>query len=134
MSFHRIFALTSLLVAGVVFAGCGKSADKAVTSSPAGTKAASDGHSHEGWWCSEHGVPEEVCALCDTTLVADFKAKGDWCDKHNRPDSQCFVCHPEKEAEFAALYEAKMGKKPPKPSDDGHDHGHDHEHEDEKKS
>ena len=69
-----------------------------------------------------------LCAI--PRLVADFKAKGDWCEKHNRPDSQCFVCHPEKEAEFAALYEAKMGEKPPKPSDDGHDH----EHEDEKKS
>ena len=50
---------------------------------------------------------------------ADFKAKNDWCEKHNRPDSQCFVCHPEKEAEFAALYEAKFGKKPPKPEADG---------------
>ena len=55
------------------------------------------------------------CALCNSKLVADFKAKGDWCEKHNRPDSQCFICHPEKEAEFAALYEAKYGKKPPKP-------------------
>jgi nitrous oxide reductase accessory protein NosL len=134
MSFRKLFALTALLIAGVAFAGCGKSADKAATSGSAGTKVAADGHSHEGWWCSEHGVPEDVCALCDTSLVADFKAKGDWCDKHNRPDSQCFICHPEKEAEFAALYEAKMGKKPPKPSDDGHDHSHDHEHEDEKKS
>ena len=129
MSFRRIFALAALLAVSVTSTACDK-ADKAVTSSPAGTKEASDGHSHEGWWCSEHGVPEEVCALCDTSLVADFKAKGDWCDKHNRPDSQCFVCHPEKEAEFAALYEAKIGEKPPKPTD----HGHDHEHEDEKKS
>lgn len=30
------------------------------------------------------------------------------------PDSQCFICHPEKEAEFAADYEARYGKKPPK--------------------
>ena len=72
-------------------------------------------HSHEGWWCDEHGVPEEECAQCHVKLVAGFKAKGDWCEKHNRPDSQCFICHPEKEAEYAALYEAKYGKKPPKP-------------------
>jgi hypothetical protein len=63
-------------------------------------------------------VPEEVCAQCNVKLVADFKAKNDWCEKHNRPDSQCFVCHPEKEAEFAALYEAKFGKNPPKPEAD----------------
>ena len=58
-------------------------------------------------------------------LVADFKAQGDWCKEHDRPDSQCFVCHPEKEAEFAAQYEAKYGKQPPKPEDDGHDHAYD---------
>jgi hypothetical protein len=59
-------------------------------------------------------VCRKTCAQCDTTLVAGFKAMGDWCEKHNRPDSQCFICHPEKEAEFAALYEAKYGKSPPK--------------------
>jgi hypothetical protein len=34
---------------------------------------------------------------------------------HDCPDSQCFACHPELEAKFAAQYEAKFGKKPPKP-------------------
>jgi hypothetical protein len=52
-------------------------------------------------------------------LVAKFKADGDWCKQHDRPDSQCFVCHPEREAEFAAQYEAKYGKKPPKPDSEG---------------
>jgi hypothetical protein len=61
-------------------------------------------------------VPEQICALCDTKLIADFKAKGDWCKEHDRPDSQCFTCHPELESEFAAEYEAKYGKKPPKPA------------------
>ncbi|MBX9792621.1 MAG: hypothetical protein K2Y37_27285 [Pirellulales bacterium] len=61
-------------------------------------------------------------------LAANFKAKGDWCKDHDRPESQCFVCHPEKETEFAAQYEAKYGKKPPKPhGDEGDDHDHDHE-------
>src|SRR5262249_15633721 len=87
-----------------------------------GAKAAAAGHTHEGWWCAEHGVPEEVCAQCDTKLIADFKAKGDWCEKHNRPDSQCFICHPEKETEFAALYEAKYGEKPPKPEAEDAEH------------
>jgi hypothetical protein len=90
--------------------------------------AADDEHSHDGWWCPEHGVPEEICALCDTSLVADFKAKSDWCDEHNRPDSQCFICHPEKQAEFAALYEAKYGHAPPDMTADGGEH-HDHEHD-----
>lgn len=78
---------------------------------------ASGDHDHSGWWCNEHGVPEEECALCKTSLIADFKAKGDWCDEHNRPDSQCFIHHPENLAKFAARYEAKYGKQPPKPTE-----------------
>jgi hypothetical protein len=74
-------------------------------------------HDHSGWWCPEHGVPEDVCTRCDSRLIADFQDKGDWCDEHERPDSQCFRCHPELEAKFAARYEAKYGNKPPKPSD-----------------
>lgn len=73
------------------------------------------GHSHDGWWCDEHGVPEEVCAQCNSKLAAEFQRKGDWCKKHDRPDSQCFRCHPELQAKFAAQYEAKFGKKPPTP-------------------
>lgn len=72
-------------------------------------------HVHGAWWCDEHGVPEEVCARCNSKVAADFQRKGDWCKDHERPDSQCFVCHPELEARFANQYEAKYGKKPPKP-------------------
>lgn len=72
------------------------------------------GHDHSGWWCPEHGVPEEECALCDTTLVASYKADGDWCEEHNRPDSHCFLCDPSKFETFAARYEAKYGEEPPK--------------------
>jgi cobalt-zinc-cadmium efflux system membrane fusion protein len=39
----------------------------------------------------------------------------DWCAEHLVPESQCFVCHPELEGKFSAQYEAKYGKKPPKP-------------------
>jgi hypothetical protein len=78
-------------------------------------QVASGKHAHGEWWCNEHGVPEEICALCSPKVAADFKAKGDWCREHDRPDSQCFICHPEKETEYAALYEAKYGIKPPKP-------------------
>ncbi len=87
---------------------------------PPATVAAADdkgdkkAHSHDGWWCDEHGVPEEVCGQCNSKLAAEFQKKGDWCKTHECPDSQCFVCHPELEAKFAARYEAKYGTPPPK--------------------
>jgi cobalt-zinc-cadmium efflux system membrane fusion protein len=115
----KSFALLCALAASCVV-GCAQSA-----STPPEAAVAEAGHKHDGWWCDEHGVPEEVCALCNTKLVADFKAKGDWCKEHDRPDSQCFVCHPEKEAEFAAQYEAKYGKQPPKPEAEAHEHAAD---------
>jgi|EndMetStandDraft_3_1072993.scaffolds.fasta_scaffold136882_2 hypothetical protein len=122
MSQKITYAAALIAALSFLAIGCGKPA--------ADTHAVSHEHSHEhehghdGWWCNEHGVPEEVCALCDVKLAADFKAKGDWCKEHDRPDSQCFICHPEKEAEFAAQYEAKYGKKPPKPDADGGKHEH----------
>jgi cobalt-zinc-cadmium efflux system membrane fusion protein len=118
MSIKGGLVLGMVVLAGWALAGCGKTVgveeEPVPVGAPAEAKAA-----HGEWWCDEHGVPEEVCALCDTKLVADFKAKGDWCDAHQRPDSQCFKCHPEKQAEFAAQYEAKYGKQPPKPTDNG---------------
>lgn len=71
---------------------------------------------HSGWWCVEHGIPEEVCSLCNSKVAAEFQKKGDWCQQHDRADSQCFVCHPELAAKFAAQYEAKYGEQPPKPA------------------
>ena len=96
-----------------VFAGCNQTANNAGPAKQVATEDPSQG----GWWCVEHGVPEDVCARCTISLAADFKAKNDWCQQHDRPDSQCFVCHPEKQAEFAAQYEAKYGKQPPKPTE-----------------
>jgi len=113
MSVKKLSILSVLLL---VAAASGLVGCKQETENAAATTQVSDEHNHEGWWCSEHGVPEEVCALCSTRIAAEFKAKGDWCQEHDRPESQCFVCHPEKEAEFAALYEAKFGKQPPKPT------------------
>jgi cobalt-zinc-cadmium efflux system membrane fusion protein len=113
---RKWIALTALFsLASVGLLGCGASAETATDDQAEahGTEVA--GHTHGGWWCNEHGVPEEECALCDPKLVADFKANGDWCTMHERPDSQCFACHPEHEAEYAAKYEAKYGKQPPKP-------------------
>lgn len=133
----KMTMLTACLGASVGLSGCGKATEKAApadVNSTATSETSHDDHSHDGWWCPEHGVPEEICAQCSATVAADLKAKGDWCQEHDRPDSQCFLCNPEKEAEFAAQYEAKFGEKPPKPTaeagdHDGHDHeGHDHEH------
>jgi hypothetical protein len=101
--------LLSLVSVGGL-AGCGKPP----SIEPPGAQV-SNVHKHDGWWCDEHGVPEEICAQCNTKVAGDFKAKGDWCKEHDRPDSQCFVCHPDLERAFAAQYEAKYGKKPPKP-------------------
>jgi hypothetical protein len=110
-------ALTLFLATAI---GCAQSTDVKSTSAdpPAENTAAAEtahGHDHSGWWCPEHGVPEEECGLCDAKLAAEMQRKGDWCKQHDRPDSQCFICHPELEATFAARYEAKYGKQPPKP-------------------
>jgi hypothetical protein len=123
MLVKQMMAYGVLMVAGLIVVGCSKSPEQMPTAGAPARAGASEGHSHDGWWCNEHGVPEDVCARCNAKLVADFKAKADWCKEHERPDSQCFICHPEKEDEFAARYEAKYGKKPPKPQA-----GEEHEH------
>lgn len=117
------------LTLALTLSGCGTSPNNAgPAATPPVTASDEVGHSHDGWWCNEHGVPEEVCAQCSTKLAAEFKAQGDWCDEHDVPESQCFVCHPEEEQKFAAQYEAKYGKQPPARDDSAHsheEHGHD---------
>ena len=119
--FEMRFAFLILL--SVALAGCGRSQPLPVEKNAVNQAAT---HTHAGWWCDEHGMPEDVCAQCNTKVAADFKRKGDWCSEHDRPESQCFVCHPELEAKFAEQYEAKYGKKPPKPESEpgGSEHHH----------
>lgn len=124
-SMVRNFAMLPLLALATMLGGCSSEAGKDTKAQgggkgSGGTEVASSSNepAHGGWWCNEHGVPEEVCARCDTSLVADFKAKKDWCKEHDRPESQCFICHPKLEAKFAAQYEAKYGKAPPKPEEE----------------
>ncbi|MBX7165956.1 MAG: RND transporter [Pirellulales bacterium] len=132
MSKNYWLALLVACGATGVSVGCNKTdSTQAPTGAPAGKTSEADGHVHGEWWCDEHGVPEEICAQCSIEVANDLKAKGDWCKEHDRPDSQCFICHPEKETQFAAQYEAKYGKKPPKPKLEGGDE-HDHEHEEKK--
>ncbi len=109
-----VFGLLSLSM--IALSGC--SNGETATEEAAGPAAATNVDlSHGGWWCVEHGVPEEECALCDKTLVAKFKEAGDWCEEHDRPESQCFICSPARFDKFAARYEAKTGHKPPKPEE-----------------
>lgn len=131
---NKTFLSVGAVTLVMAFAGCGQTerpqtpksgatiADSGDADHAAGADAEHDrghkhsaAHDHSGWWCDEHGVPEEECGQCNAKLAAAFQKKGDWCQEHDRPDSQCFICHPEKEAEFAAKYEARFGKKPPKP-------------------
>lgn len=113
---HRVgmfAAITLLCVTAVGFAGCTKTENAATSAS---SKSGVD-QSHGGWWCVEHGVPEGECARCDKSLVAKFKESGDWCKEHDRPESQCFICGPKRFDKFAAVYEAKTGSQPPKPTE-----------------
>lgn len=123
---HPIPTIAFALFAMAAFLGCGAHTATVPESKTTTQRSNNTGdndtqattthsHDHSGWWCTEHGVPEEVCALCNSKIAAEFQKKGDWCKDHDRPDSQCFICHPELEEKFAAQYEAKFGKKPPKP-------------------
>ena len=107
------------LVLATALLGCNSESKPSAAGTAHGTptadKTAETAAKHDGWWCVEHGIPEGICAQCSPKVAAEFKAKKDWSKEHDRPESQCFICHPELEATFAAQYEAKYGKKPPKP-------------------
>ncbi|QDU59915.1 hypothetical protein Pan216_07480 [Planctomycetes bacterium Pan216] len=127
-SWQRMIALGVTGMASVMFVGCGGSTTESTGSAAGEAEEHQHAHEHDhahgesehsqgGWWCVEHGVPEEVCTRCSPQLAAAFQKKGDWCEEHSLPDSQCFTCNPELEAKFAAQYEAKFGYKPPKPTE-----------------
>jgi len=111
--FSQTAVLSLVAAVALLASGCGQKA-----SEPSGdsTPVAETGHDdHGGWWCAEHGIPEEECSMCSAKAADDFKAKGDWCEEHNRAESQCFKCDPSRAEKFAKLYEAKFGHQPPKP-------------------
>src|SRR5207302_250231 len=72
---------------------------------------------HEGWWCQEHGVPEEICSICmsEASAKKKYKDNGDWCKEHNRAESQCFKCDPTRYKKFEDMFIAKYNKKPEPP-------------------
>jgi len=110
----RSVGLAFLAAVAVVIGGCGqpKGGDAKAKDKPTEV-AQKKGHDHSGWWCAEHGVPEEMCSACSDKVAKELKAKGDWCDKHDRAMSQCFICDPKAKEKFAAMYRAKYGKEPP---------------------
>lgn len=115
----RMLLLNLLTLAAIAQSGCGASTSNPQAQDKASSPAPVATADHDGWWCAEHGIPEDRCAQCSAQVAAECKSKGDWCSQHDRPDSQCFVCHPEQAKQFAALYEAKFGKAPPPRDDEG---------------
>jgi hypothetical protein len=119
--FKRSAMCGVLLAFAVMATGCGQqskdSGSTPVSEASQAEPADGDGHDHSGWWCVEHGIPEEECSLCSTRAAAKFKEKGDWCEEHNRAESQCFQCDPSRAEKFVKLYEAKFGEKPPLPTE-----------------
>ena len=108
----RLGFFSLLATSGLVLSGCGGAGAKGPERNTAATPA-TDTCAVAGW-CTEHGVPEDICAQCNAKVAAEYQQKGDWCKEHNRPESQCFLCNPKLEAKFAAEYEAKYGRQPPK--------------------
>jgi hypothetical protein len=106
-----LMLVLSMTVA-VVAAGC--TADTKGSQKQA--KAKTDPTNGHGWWCAEHGIPEDICGLCNQTYRDQKKAEGDWCEEHNRLKSQCFKCDPSLyEKVFEPMYVAHYGKKPERP-------------------
>lgn len=115
-----VASLTMLGFLAMLASGCSQQATESGAPTGEVSEASHDDHDHDhgGWWCAEHGVPEEECSLCSTDAAEACKAKGDWCEEHGRAESQCFLCDPTRAEKFSKLYVAKFGTKPPK-SEDG---------------
>lgn len=113
---HSLFGIVGLML-GVLVIGCDKPAGSASQASSAPTPSAKKVDDHSGWWCDEHGMPEEVCDLCSKKYREAEKAKGNWCE-HDRVKSSCFKCNPAAKEKWAKEYEARYGKKPPEPEAD----------------
>ena len=118
-TFKQSGLLPFIVSVAVCAGGCGQQAhdssgDTTVADVSHDDQPAQEDASHGGWWCVEHGIPEEQCSMCSSKAADAFKAKDDWCEDHNRAESQCFICDPSRAEKFAKLYEAKVGRKPPK--------------------
>lgn len=106
----------------VLAGGCGKatqtdSAKGTEKEKPVAQNTGDPPGDHSGWWCPEHGLPEEVCDLCSRKFREAEKAKGNWCE-HNRVKTSCFKCNPGLKEKYAAEYKAKFQKEPPPTEED----------------
>lgn len=120
-----VFAAVAMLTTGCGDKGgaSGDAKGKDKTVAKAGDdKKAEEKDKHSGWWCDEHGIPEEVCDLCSKKFRDAEKAKGNWCE-HNRVKTSCFKCNPGLREKYAAEYKAKYGKEPPPMEDEKKDEG-----------
>jgi hypothetical protein len=113
---HWARSAVALLAIAVLVVGCARQEDKGGQAKDKETPVAEKGK-HDGWWCDEHGIPEEECSMCSAKVAKECKAKGDWCQEHDRAKSQCFICDPSLREKYAARYRAKYGKEPPPPED-----------------
>ena len=82
------------------------------TGTASGTASGTMQVKDDGWWCPEHGIPEEECLLC-LKGEAELKKANDWCPEHEQAKSQCFGCDPKKQEFYALKYKAKFGTEPP---------------------
>lgn len=74
------------LIAGSIFI---LSAIAVTTTSASSDKAES---SVKTGMCSEHGIANNECFICDSSL----REKGRlWCKEHDRYEDRCFICHPD---------------------------------------
>lgn len=111
----RLFLVSCIGAFAMIVCGCGGEDSQSEESSADTSKV---DHSHGGWWCVEHGIPEEECTMCSSDAATECKEKGDWCEEHNRAESQCFICDPTRAESFSNLYEAKYGEAPPAREDE----------------
>src|SRR5262245_27247190 len=107
-----------LVLLALGLTGCSGTTDKKYGRTDGKNEVADDrkdeaGGPHSGWWCDEHGIPEDECSMCSARVEKEARAKKDWCDKHDRALSQCFHCKPERRAFYAAKHRAKYDKEPP---------------------
>ncbi len=124
----RLFVGTLGLFAAmtILLSGCKPGESTPTKGNEKGTTTVADNKQaegkHSGWWCREHGIPEDECLLClienGKVSEQDLITKGDWCDKHDRPKSQCFICDAKLREKYADRYRAKFGKEPPPIDDD----------------
>jgi hypothetical protein len=110
------FVAVAMATGALFLAGCGK--PKASGPDSAATDVSNGAGPHGDWWCTEHGIPEEMCSMCSAKYAQQCKDKGDWCEEHNRAKSQCFKCDTSLKEKFAAMYRAKYPGKEPPPIED----------------